>query len=104
MSKTHRHILFTIEPVKPRNRIAMEGLKRRGGPHVKPYGSLRQNNKQALRRMLDEDEHEEKDERFEVIRNESLMPSSAALPSQEAGSAAPQIATAIWNRGGETPA
>ncbi len=56
MSKTHRHILFTIEPVKPRNRVAMDGLKRRGGPHVKPYGSLRQNNKQALRHMLDEDD------------------------------------------------
>ena len=62
MSKTHRHILFTIEPVKPRNRIAIEGLKRRGGPHVKPYGSTRQNNKQALIRMLDEDEDNQESE------------------------------------------
>lgn len=54
MSKTHRHIIFTIEPVKPRNRIAIEGLKRRGGTHVKPYGATRLNNKQALRHMIDE--------------------------------------------------
>ncbi|TAG47076.1 MAG: hypothetical protein EAZ30_10860 [Betaproteobacteria bacterium] len=59
MSKTHRHILFTIEPVKPRNRIAIEGLKRKGGPHIKPYGATRQNNKQALNRLLDETEDEE---------------------------------------------
>jgi hypothetical protein len=58
MSKTFRHILFTIEPVKPRNRIAVEARHRRGGAHVKPYGSLRQTNKQALRRMIDEDENE----------------------------------------------
>lgn len=61
MSKTYRHIIFTIEPVKPRNRIAVEGLKRRGGPHVKPYGSTRLNNKQALRYMIEdalEDERE----------------------------------------------
>jgi hypothetical protein len=55
MSKTYRHIIFTIEPVKPRNRVAVEGLKRRGGPHVKPYGSTRLNNKQALRHMLDDE-------------------------------------------------
>jgi hypothetical protein len=59
MSKTHRHILFAIEPVKPRNRIAIEGLKRKGGPHIKPYGATRQNNKQALNRLLDETEDEE---------------------------------------------
>jgi hypothetical protein len=59
MSKTYRHIIFTIEPVKPRNRIAIEGLKRRGGPHVKPYGSTRLNNKQALRHMIDDELEEE---------------------------------------------
>jgi hypothetical protein len=58
MSKTYRHILFTVEPVKPRNRIAVDARNRRGGAHVKPYGSLRQTNKQALLRMIDEDENE----------------------------------------------
>jgi hypothetical protein len=56
MSKTYRHILFTVEPVKPRNRIAVDARNRRGGAHVKPYGSLRQTNKQALLRMIDETE------------------------------------------------
>jgi hypothetical protein len=58
MSKTFRHTLFTIEPVKPRNRIAVEARNRRGGAHVKPYGALRQSNKQALRHMIDEDDFE----------------------------------------------
>ncbi len=52
MRKTIQPILFTVEPVKPRNRVAVEGLKRRGGPHVKPYGGTRQRNKRALQHML----------------------------------------------------
>ncbi len=52
MSRTMKPILFTIEPVKPRNRVAVEGLKRRGGPHVKPYGGTRQRNKRALQQLV----------------------------------------------------
>jgi hypothetical protein len=57
MSKTMRPILFTIEPVKPRNRVAVEGLKRRGGPHVKPYGGIRQRNKRALAQLVFDETH-----------------------------------------------
>jgi hypothetical protein len=64
MSKTARHIIFTIEPVKPRNRVAIDGLKRRGGPHVKPYGAIRQTHKSALRNLIDDKDNEENDYAF----------------------------------------
>lgn len=54
MGKTLQPILLIIEPVKPRNRLAVEGRKRHGGAHVKPYGAIRQTHKKALRHMLDE--------------------------------------------------
>ena len=62
MGKTFQPILFTIEPVKPRNRIAVEGRKRYGGPHVKPYGAVRQTHKQALRHLLDAEGDELEDD------------------------------------------
>jgi hypothetical protein len=64
MGKTTRHIIFTIEPVKPRNRVAVDGLKRRGGPHVKPYGAIRQTHKSALRHLIDNTDMEEVDHAF----------------------------------------
>ena len=68
MGKTRQPILFTIEPVKPRNRVAVDGLKRRGGPHVKPYGAIRQTHKQALRHLIEHNnenqEIEENDHAF----------------------------------------
>ena len=62
MSKTARHIIFTIEPVKPRNRVAVDGLRRRGGLHVKPYGAIRQTHKNALRNLIESDENDEFEE------------------------------------------
>lgn len=57
MGKHNKPMLFRIEPVKPRNRVAAEGLHRlRGGAHVKPYGAVRQSHKVALRAWLDEDD------------------------------------------------
>ena len=53
MSKQIKPVLFRVEPVKPRNRIAAVGLQRqRGGAHVKPYGAVRQSHKAALRAWL----------------------------------------------------
>lgn len=53
MSKQIKPVLFRVEPVKPRNRIAAVGLQRqRGGAHVKPYGAMRQSHKAALRAWL----------------------------------------------------
>jgi len=60
MNKQIKPVLFRIEPVKPRNRIAAVGLQRqRGGAHVKPYGAVRQSHKAALRAWLSEREDTE---------------------------------------------
>lgn len=72
MGKTARHISFTIEPVKPRNRVVVDGLKRRGGPHVKPYGAIRKTHKNVLRNLLDNDDAEEEEVHMSE-RREALL-------------------------------
>ena len=42
--------------------MAVEGRKRYGGPHVKPYGAVRQTHKQALRHLLDTEDGELEDD------------------------------------------